>query len=111
LAARTSSSSAGVAIVFGAFAVLAIPVGVVAAQYAQDVRLLEALVVTVPAAFCLALVALGASRRARYRAERSVFHPGSRAVRIGRFLAWAGMYLAITGALTIGVYELLRWAS
>jgi hypothetical protein len=111
LAARTSSSSAGVAIVFGTLAVLAIPVGVVAAQYAQEVRLLEALVVTVPAAFCLALVALGASRRARYRAERSVFRPGSRAVRIGRFLAWAGMYLAITGALTIGVYELLRWAS
>jgi hypothetical protein len=111
LAARTSSSSAGVAIVFGALAVLAIPVGVVAAQYAQDVRLLEALVVTVPAAFCLALVALGASRRARYRAERSVFHTGSPAVRIGRFLAWAGMYLAITGALTIGVYELLRLAS
>jgi hypothetical protein len=112
LAARTSSSSAaGVALVFGALAVLAIPVGVVASEYAQDVRLLEALVVTVPAAFCLALIALGASRRARYRLERSVFRRRASAVRIGRFLAWAGIYLAITGALTIGVYELLRWAS
>ena len=95
----------------GALAILAIPLGVAASQLLRDVRLLESLVITVPIAFVLALVAISAARRARYRLERTVFRDRARTVRAARILAWTGMYLALTGALTLGVYGLLRWAS
>jgi hypothetical protein len=111
LAARTSSSrgASAAAILLGALAVLAIPAGVVASRVLDDVRLLEAVVISVPVAFVLSLAALSAARRARYRYERSVFRKGRGAVRVGRFLAWAGLYLAITGALALAFYGVLRW--
>ena len=94
----------------GALAVAAIPAGVAAAQLLKGVRLLEATVVAVPSAFVLGLAAVSASRRARYQVERSVRRPGERTARVGRFLAWLGVYLAASGGLALAFYGLLRWA-
>ena len=112
MAARTSSSSASAraAVVLGLLAVAAIPAGVGISRLLKDVRLLESVVVAVPVAFVLALLAIAAARRARFRLERSVYRGGARTVRAGRFLAWAGMYLAVTGALALAFYGVLRWA-
>ena len=93
----------------GALSVLAIPVGVAAAQSLKQVRLLEASVVAVPVGFLLGLAAVSAARRARFRVERSVWRGRERTLRLGRFLAWTGLYLAITGALALAFYGVLRW--
>ena len=100
-------SSSKVAVFLGALSVLVIPAGLAAAQYRYDVSLLEAGEIAVPVAFVLGLAAVSASRRARYRLERSVRRSGRRAVALGRVLAWSGVYLAVTGALTLGFYGLL----
>ena len=106
---RSSSAAARAAILFGALAVLAIPVGVVAAQ-ATTLRLLETLYVVVPVAVVLALVGLVAARRARFAAARSLAPGPRRSVRVARIVAWAGLYAGTTGALALAVYGVLRWA-
>jgi hypothetical protein len=98
------------AIVLGGLAVAAIPAGVAVANLAAEVELLEAMVVAVPVALVLGLVALSFARRARFRLERSLDPAGRRAVGVGRFLAWAGIYAGVTGALALGVYGVLRWS-
>jgi hypothetical protein len=101
------SSSKG-ATFFGALAVLAIPAAVAASRWVNGVSLLRGLYVAVPASFVLALIALAARRRARFRRARSVYATaGSRWETI---LAWAGLYVAVTGALALAVYGALRAA-
>ena len=97
--------------VFGALALLAIPAAAAAAAFTTRITLLHAVYVAVPAAFVLALVAFAAYRRARSRLERSVRRPGVRIVRTARFLAFAGLYVAVTGALALGFYGVLHLRS
>jgi ABC-type transport system involved in cytochrome c biogenesis permease subunit len=104
-----SSSAARAAVLLGALAVLAIPVGVVAAQTTR-LRLLETLYVVVPAALVLGLAAFAASRRARFAAARSVVPRGRLGLRAARVVAWAGLYAGVTGTLALAVYGVLRWA-
>jgi len=113
LAARTSSNRAAAraAVFFGALAVLTIPAAIGASKLLKLAELLHAVAIALPVAFVLSLVAVSASRRARYRLDRSVFRPGARTVRLGRFLAWTGMYFAVIGALALAFYGALRWAS
>jgi hypothetical protein len=106
---RSSKAPARAAIVLGVLAVAAIPVGIVAAQQSSKLRLLETLYVVVPAAVVLGLLAVMASRRARFNAARSVT-PGDGPLRTARIVAWAGVYAGVTGALALGVYGVLRWA-
>jgi hypothetical protein len=107
----SSSSEARLAAVFGALAVLAIPAAGAAAAFTTQVKLLDAVYVAVPAAFVLGLIAFSLYRRARAKLERSVHRRGQRSVRAARFLAFAGLYLAMTGALALGFYALLHVAS
>jgi hypothetical protein len=106
----SSSGAARAAGLFGALAVLANPAGVAAAQLLKGIALIRALYVSVPVAVLLALIALGASRRARFARERSVYAESKGRGRPSRFLAWAGLYVAVTGALALGVYGALRAA-
>jgi len=95
------------AAVFGALAVLTIPVDVAVAQYLNGVELLKSLYVAVPLAAVLALTALTAARRARFARARSVYAGNGR---WGARLAWAGLYCAITGAVALAIYGGLRAA-
>jgi len=105
----SSSRPAGVAaILLGTLAVVAIPAGVVLAWLSPSVDLLPALVVSVPAAFVLSLLAISAARRARFKVERSLARIGERTARVGRFLAWAGLYFALVGGLALGFYGVIR---
>jgi hypothetical protein len=107
---RSSKGAARAGIVLGLLAVLAIPVGVLASRYANGLRLLQTLYVAVAIAGVLGLLALLASRRARYALARSLHPERRRAVRWARILAWAGVYCAVTGGLALAVYGVLRWA-
>jgi hypothetical protein len=102
---RRASSAAAV---LGALAVLANPGAVLAAQVLKGVQLLRALYVGVPVAVLLALLALLAARRARLAHVRSVYADTGKAPRLGRFLAWAGVYAAVIGVVALGVYGALR---
>jgi hypothetical protein len=107
----SSRRPARVAVLLGALAVLAIPVGIVAAQFVNGLVLLKTLYAVVPASVVLGLLALLASRRARLAVARSLRPEAAGPVRLGRILAWAGLYVGITGALGLAVYGVLRWAS
>jgi hypothetical protein len=95
-------------VVLGALAVLAIPIGVLAAQVSSGLRLLETLYAAVAAALVLGLAALYAARRARLNAARTLSAAGGAG--FARVVAWAGAYAGITGALALAVYGVLRWA-
>jgi len=106
----SASSEGSIAAVLGGLAVLAIPAAGGAA-YTTRVTLLDAVYVAVPAAFVIALLAVAVYRRARARLERSVRRAGVRIVRTARFLAFAGLYVAVTGALALGFYGVLHLRS
>jgi hypothetical protein len=105
---RSNNGAARAAVLLGALAVIAIPVGVLAAQVSAQLRLLETLYVVVVAASVLGLLALYAARRARLNAARTLSAAGG--VGFARVVAWAGAYAGITGALALAVYGILRWA-
>ena len=107
----SSSSEARLAVWLGAIAVAAIPVAGAVSAYTAQVRLLTALYVAVPVAVVCGLLAVGAYRRARADLERSVRRPGEGIVRLARVLAFAGLYLGITGALALGFYGVLHLTS
>jgi hypothetical protein len=93
--------------VFGALAVLTIPVDVAAAQYLNGVELVRSLYVAVPVSAVFALTAVTAARRARLARARSVYADNGR---WGARLAWAGLYCAVTGAIALAIYGGLRAA-
>ena len=107
----SSRTTASVGAVLGALAVLAIPAAVGAAALTSRVTLLRSLYASVPAAFVLGLASVGAYRRARSRLQRSVRRSGRRVVAAARLLAFAGLYVAVTGALALGFYGLLHLRS
>jgi hypothetical protein len=96
------------AIIFGTLAVLAIPSAVALAVFMPSVTILWALAIGVAGAFVLALCGISASRRARFRVERSVYRRGDGTVRFGRLLVWSGLYLSLVGALALAFYGVLR---
>jgi hypothetical protein len=107
---RSSSRTAGVAALLGALAILVLPVSVVAAQVSSQLDLLHTLYVAVPVDLALALAAVGLARRARLERARQVAPRGVKLGRLARVLAYIGVYAAVTGALALGVYGILRWA-
>jgi hypothetical protein len=107
---RSSNRSAGAAAVLGALAILILPVAVVAAQMSSQLDLLHTLYVAVPVDLAVALAAVLLVRRARLVRARQVQPRGVKLGRLARVLAYIGLYAAVTGALALGVYGILRWA-
>jgi hypothetical protein len=99
---------ASFALVLGLLALAAIPVAAVVAAVRDDVEILEAVIVAVVAAFLLGVLGVLFSRRARLRVERSVRRAGDGLVRAARLVAWAGVYVAVTGGLALAFYGVLR---
>jgi len=103
----SSKTPAGVAIVLGLVAILAIPVACVLA-WQTTLPLLHSLYVAVPVAIVCGVAAVSVSRRARFRLDRSVRRVGEGVVRTSRWLAWSGLYVALTGGLALVFYGVLR---
>jgi hypothetical protein len=62
----------------------------------------------VPVALVCGFLAVLVARRARFRLDRSVRRAGERLVRTSRWLAWCGLYVAVTGCLALVFYGVLR---
>lgn len=107
---RSSSRSAAFAALLGALAILVLPVSILAAQATSQLDLLHTLYVAVPVDLALALAAVSLARRSRLDRARQVQPRGARLGRLARVLAYVGLYLAVTGALALSVYGVLRWA-
>lgn len=66
----------------------------------------------IPVAIVVGLSAIGLSRRAADRVQRTLGRAGGvRAARIGWRLGIAGILVAVTAAGAVGVYELLAYVS
>jgi hypothetical protein len=102
------NASAPFSVLLGLLSLATLPAAVVAARESDELTLVEAGVVAVPAAALLGLVALWFARRGRRRADRTVDRVGGRrTARAGKLLGGLGLYLAATAALALGVYALL----
>jgi hypothetical protein len=87
--------------------VASVPAGVAVTHY-QDIELLKAGWSVAPG-LVLGILSLALARGARRRTERTIGRVGGRRVtRVGRLLGALGIYLALAGALSVGVYELLN---
>lgn len=118
MAARTRSSSDGRAlpngsargaVVVGPLSVLIVPAAVAATRWSTRFELLHA-AFAIPVAIVVGLFAIGLSRRAAARVQRTLGRAGGvRAARIGRVLGVAGILVAVTAAGAVAVYELLAY--
>jgi len=94
--------------VCGGLAVLAIPAAIVVAERVQQIDLVRALIIATPIGFVVGLLGIAAARKARYALARTLVDDARKLVRIGRMLAWTGVYLSVTGALALALYAVLR---
>ena len=108
---RSSSEPNGLArasVVAGALGVAALPLAALVVRSSADVRLLHA-GIAVPVAGALGIAALLLASRARRRTERTLGRVGGeRATRVGRAFGALAVYLAVTGALALGFFALLK---
>jgi hypothetical protein len=94
-------------VVFGLLSVACVPAGIAVTHY-RDIELLKAGWAVAPG-LVLGVVSLALARGARRRTERTIGRVGGRrTTRLGKLLGALGVYLALAGALSVGVYELLN---
>ncbi len=114
MAAPTSSSNgtkprnraAVLSLILGLLAVAVIPVAIVVTDVHGDLRLLHA-GVAVPVAFVLGVAGIRLARKARTRLERTLGRAGGTVpARLGRVFSWIGVYFALIGAISLGVYAI-----
>jgi len=109
MASRTVSSNhrASFAVVVGILAVLTLPGAVVLARQTAGIDLLSA-AWAVPVAALLGIAALLLARGARGKIRWSLEQAGGRGrARAGVILGVAGICLALSSSIAVGVYELL----
>jgi hypothetical protein len=93
-------------LILGLLAVAVIPVTILVTDVREDLRLLHA-GVAVPVAFVLGVAGIRLAKKARTRLERTLGRAGGAVpARVGRVLSWIGVYLALIGAISLGVYAI-----
>jgi hypothetical protein len=103
--------SAVVAFLFGLAGAAALPFAVVAAYETSWWSYLESIWAAIPSAAC-GLVAVGAARRAKRLAQRSVLPvEGAGLAKWGGRLGWLALYFAATAGLALAVYEIETYYS
>ena len=107
---RSSRRATIAALVLGVLAVAVLPLAIIAAQVSDSLPLLRTLYVAVPISCLLALAGFGAERKARAARARQVQPTGARLGKLARVVVYVGLYAALTAALALGVYGILRWA-
>ena len=104
---RRPNYRAFLAFVFGAVAVAAIPVGIELTRKIPGAALLDA-VWAIPVAAAAAVASLLFARGARGAIARTLGRVGGSGwIRIGRFLAVAGICITLSASIAVGLYELL----
>jgi hypothetical protein len=120
LAALTESSNgtrprrnraARASLLFGLLGVALLPAAVAITEWRADLELVDA-GYTVPFAFVFSALAVRLARRARRSLERTLGRiGGERTARAGRVLGWLGVYIALTAAVSLGVYAYLEYVA
>ncbi len=106
---KRSTHRATLALLCGVIAVIAIPLAIYVTRRVSGAVLLDA-AWAIPVGFVAAVTSLMLERGARRRANRSLEQPGgSRRLMAARVLAVTGMCLALSSALSVGIYEFLVW--
>jgi hypothetical protein len=96
--------AAGASLLVALLALAAMPVAAAVTESRDDLRLVHA-GVAVPVAAVLAIAAILLARRARRRLERTLGRSGGRRkAQAGRVLGWLAFYLALIGAISLGVF-------
>jgi hypothetical protein len=112
MASRTASSSASnhrasLAFVVALCGVLTVPVAIVLSRQTGKIHLLDA-VWAIPIGMGLSIVALLLARGAKGQIRRTLDRAGGAGrVRATRWLAVAGVCVALSAAIAVGFYELL----
>ncbi len=106
---RRNPSATG-AVVTGLLSIVTVPVAIAVTHFA-GVDVLQA-GWAIPLGLALGIAALRLASGARQRTERTIGRVGgARAARGGRLLGGLGVYIGLTAALAIGIYELLNYLS
>ena len=112
MASRTQSSSvanhrASVALIAATCGVLAVPVAVLLSRQTGKIHLLDA-VWSIPVGMALSVGALLFARGARGQIRRTLERAGgARRLRATRWIAVAGICVALSASIAVGFYELL----
>jgi hypothetical protein len=94
--------------VLGLAAVATLPAAIVFAEKWDRITLLESSVAIAPA-FVLALAAVVLARRARRAIELTLGRArGSKLALAGRLLGYLALYIAVTAAISVATYYVLR---
>jgi hypothetical protein len=104
---RRPNYRAFLAFLFGVLAAAIIPAAIELTRKIPGAALLDA-VWAIPVAAAAAIVSLLFARGAKGAIARTLERTGGTAwIRLGRLLAVAGICLALSGSLAVGLYELL----
>ncbi len=96
-------------LLLGFLATLALPAGIAASRYSKRVDLVPGGIAGIVAGCVLGLLAVLVARRGRRRLQRTLGRArGRHAARLGRVLGVLGIFVAFTGALSLGFYRLLQ---
>jgi hypothetical protein len=109
MASRTRSSNhrASLAVVLGLLGLAAVPAAIALSQRSGGIGLLDA-AWAIPFAFAFAVAGLLFARGARGRIAATLERAGGRhRIRLGRFLAVAGLCIALSASIAVGFYEVL----
>jgi len=94
-------------VVVGLVSVACVPAGIALTHF-RDIDLVKAGWAVIPG-LLLGIASLALARGAKRRTERTIGRVGGRGItRLGRLLGVLGIYLALAGALAVGVYHLLN---
>ena len=105
---RPISLSAIFSVLVGLVALATLPAAIVAAEVFDLVTLLQSSVAIAPT-FVLALTAIYLGRRARRTIERTLGRVrGYKLALVGRILGYLALYVAVTAAISVATYYVLR---
>ena len=105
---RPISVSAIFSVLVGLVALATLPAAIVAAEVFDLLTLLQSSVAIAPT-FVLALTAIYLGRRARRTIERTLGRVrGYKLALVGRILGYLALYVAVTAAISVATYYVLR---
>lgn len=98
-------------LLFALLGLAALPAAVAVTETRDDLRLLHA-GVAVPVTLLFSALAVWFAKRARRGLERTLGRiGGARIAAAGRILGWIGIYIALTAAVSLGVYAYLEYVA
>jgi ABC-type multidrug transport system permease subunit len=98
-------------VLLGLLGLATLPAAIAVTERVDGLSLVES-GFAIPAAILFGLGAVVIGRRIRRRSRQTLSEiPGTRVARVGRWLGYVALYLALTAALAVGFYAVLTYVS